>query len=168
MLVRKMIRALTVIAVMSIFTVVTGNRFALAEQKSKSSDDSLEGSWTVTIKEGPGTPELPSWYKALVTFNPGGGLVATITDALLKTGHGAWTQTGKRKFAVTILLFQFDPIGKFLGTLKARATLKLHGKSDTFESDDYQFEFFDPDGNSIGFFGVGTAHGTRIAVELLP
>ena len=167
MLVSKMMRALTVIAVISILTVVTGNRFGLAEQKSKSSEDSLEGSWVVTIKEGPGTPELPSWYKALVTFSPGGGLVATITDALLKSGHGAWVQTGKRKFAVTILLFQFDPAGNFLGTLKARATLRVRSKSDTFDSDDYQFEFFDPDGNPTGFAGEGTAHGTRIEVEPL-
>jgi hypothetical protein len=167
MLVRKMMRPLTLIAVLSILTLVNANRFALAEPKSKSSEDSLEGAWAVTIKEGAGTPQLPSWYKALVTFSSGGGLVATITDPLLKSGHGAWIQTEKRKFAVTILLFQFDPIGNFLGTLKARATLKLHGNSDTFDSDDYQFEFFDPDGNPTGFVGVGTAHGTRIAVERL-
>ncbi len=55
MRVSKMMRALTVIAMISILTVVTGNRFALAEQKSESSEDSLEGSGIVTIKEGPGT-----------------------------------------------------------------------------------------------------------------
>ena len=164
----RMMRSLTVIAVITILTVLTGNGFAFAEQRSNSSGDSLEGSWAVSIKEGPGTPDLPDWYQALVTFSPRGGLVATITDPLLKTGHGAWVQTGGRKFAVTILLFQFDSAGNFLGTLKARATLRVHNRSDTFDSDDYQFEFFDPDGNPTGFVGVGTAHGTRVKVELLP
>lgn len=167
MLVSKMMRGLAVIALITILPVVTVTRLALAEQKRESSNDPLQGSWAVTITEGPGTPDLPNWYKALVTFSPGGGLVATITDALLKTGHGAWVQTGKRKFAVTILLFQFDPTGSFLGTLKARATLRVHDKSDTFDSDDYQFEFFDPDGNPTGFVGVGIAHGVRIKVEPL-
>ena len=164
-------RALAVIALIAILPVVTVTRFALAEQKRESSNDPLAGSWAVTITEGPGTPDLPNWYKALVTFSPGGGLVATITDALLKTGQGAWAEIGKHQFAVTILLFQFDPAGNFLGTLKARATLKVHkvhGKSDTFDSDDYQFEFFDPDGNPTGFVGVGIAHGVRIKAEPLP
>jgi hypothetical protein len=77
-------------------------------------------------------------------------------------------KTRKERFAVTILLFQFSPAGLFLGTLKARATLEVNDKSDTFDSDDYQFEFFDSVGNPTGFVGVGTAHGTRIKVEPLP
>lgn len=137
---------------------------SFADQKS----ESLEGSWTVTITAGAGTPVLPKWYKALVTFTPAGGLVATITDPLLNSGHGAWDKKKKQDFAITILLFQFDPDGNFLGTLKARATLKLRHSGDTFDSDDYQFEFFDPDGKPTGFVGVGTAHGTRINVEPLP
>jgi len=128
----------------------------------------LEGSWTVGITGGQGTPDLPSWYKAQVTFTPGGGLVATITDASIQTGHGAWVQVGKRKFAITISLFQFDESGNFVGTLKARATLKVDKKSQTFASDDYQFELVDPNGNPTGLAGVGTAHGERIKAEALP
>jgi hypothetical protein len=145
-----------------ILTIASASAFA--DNKPKG----LEGSWRVTITAGPGTPELPPWYQALVTFDPSGGLVATITDPLLKTGHGAWEKNGRQTFPVTILLFQFGPDGEFLGTLKARATLKLNDRSDTFDSDDYQFEFFDPDGNPTGFVGTGAAHGTRIRVEPLP
>lgn len=160
----RVIQTLTAIVVVAF---LTAPGVALAEQKSKA-NNLLEGSWTVTITEGPGTPDLPSWYKAHVTFTPGGGVVATITDANIKTGHGTWVQLGKRKFAVTILLAQFDGQGNFLGTLKARATLQVDKKSQTFDSDNYQFEFFDPDGNPTGVLGVGSAHGVRIKGEPLP
>jgi hypothetical protein len=150
-------------AVITLFFVATGGFSAFADQAKE-----LQGSWRVTITAGAGTPDLPSWYQALVTFNADGGLVATITDPLLNTGHGAWGKKEKDSFSVTILLFQFSPEGSFLGTLKARATLSLNHKSDTFESDDYQFEFFDPDGNPTGFVGIGAAQGTRIKVDPLP
>ena len=167
MLMSKTTRILTVTAMIAFLTVPGREGGVHAEQATRAPESLLLGSWSVRIQEGPGTPDLPDWYKALVTFSPGGGLVATITDALLKTGHGTWVKTGNRRFAVTILLFQFDSAGNFLGTLKARATLKINRTSDTFDSDDYQFEFFDPDGNPTGFVGVGTAHGTRIKAEPL-
>ena len=144
--------------------------FAVGPAVSFADDNSkgLEGSWRVTITGGSGTPELPRWYQALVTFDRNGGLVATITDPFLNTGHGAWAKTGKKAFAVTILLFQFSRDGAFLGTLKARATLRSNREGDSFDSDDYQFEFFDPDGKPTGFLGIGAAHGSRIKVEPLP
>jgi hypothetical protein len=160
---RRSIQMLTAIVVVAVVSALTGGGTAVAGQKPKSND--LLGSWTVSITEGPGTPDLPTWYRAHVTFTPGGGLVATITDANIKTGHGTWTQVGKRRFAITILLPQFDPGGSFVGTLKARATLQVNKKSQTFDSDDYRFELLDPDGNSTGFTGSGTAHGARIKVE---
>ena len=164
MLKKRILRTLIVTGVITILIAATDSHSSFAYQKSKL----LEGSWIVTITGGQGTPDLPSWYKAHVTFSRGGGLVATITDPLLSTGHGAWSKTGKREFAITILLFQFDLAGNFLGTLEARATLTVDDNSDTFDSDDYQFEFFDPDRNPTGFVGVGAAHGTRINVEPLP
>lgn len=164
MLRKSILRPFVVAGVVVIVVVAIGSASSFADQKSKR----LRGSWSVTITGGPGTPTLPTWYKALVTFGPGGGLVATITDPLLNTGHGAWRKNGAQAFSVTILLTQFDPAGQFLGTLKARATLELDDVSDTFDSDDYQFEFFDPDGNPTGFVGVGAAHGTRVNVEPLP
>jgi hypothetical protein len=156
------IRILSAIVVIAALTAVSASS-SVAAQKSKS--DALLGSWSVSITEGAGTPDLPSWYKAYVTFTPGGGLVATITDANIKTGHGTWAQVGKRTFAITVFLPQFDSAGSFAGTLKARATLHVDKKSRTFDSDDYRFEFFDPDGNPTGLAGVGTAHGVRIQAE---
>jgi hypothetical protein len=159
----RSIRILIAIVVAAAVTTSSAGGVAVAGQKSKSND--LLGSWRVTITEGPGTPDLPSWYAAYVTFTPGGGLIATITDADIQTGHGTWAQVGKRRFAITILLPQFQPDGSFVGTLKARATLQVNKKSQTFDSDNYRFELFDPDGNSTGFAGTGIAHGVRIPVE---
>jgi hypothetical protein len=156
--------ALTTIAVTVILTTLIGGGVAQGAEKAKTKA-SLEGSWTVRITGGPGTPALPTWYGAQMTAIPGGGLIATITDPNIQTGHGAWRQVGKRSFAVTILLLQFDSKGDFQGTLKARATLRVNRKSQAFESKDYRFEFFDPNGVPTGFSGVGAAHGTRIKVE---
>ena len=155
--------ASVVVAVVA--AALVGSQVALPAQQSKAkTDTALTGSWNVRITGGAGTPSLPSWYQADVTFDRDGGLVATITDPSIQTGHGAWTRVGNRKYAVTIFLFQFDQSGNFQGTLRARATLKLDKKARTFNSSDYRFDFFNPDGNPTGFSGVGQAHGTRITV----
>ena len=160
----RIMRIVVLIGVTTVFLAALGSYPSFADEKS----ESIEGSWTVTITGGPGTPPLPTWYGALVTFTPNGGLISTITDPLITTGHGSWARTKKHNFAITILLRQFDPTGKFLGTLKARATLKVRQSGDEFSSDDYRFEFFDPNGSPTGFTGVGAAHGKRIDVEPLP
>ncbi len=127
----------------------------------------IEGAWIVSITGGPGTPSLPSWYRALATFTHDGGLIETITDPLIGTGHGRWVKTHGHEYAVTTLLFRFDATGDFLGTLKARATLALSKTGNEFDSSEYLFEFFDRDGNLLAS-GTGTAHGTRLTVEALP
>jgi len=127
----------------------------------------IVGAWRVFISGGPGTPPLPDWYQALATFTRDGGLIETITDPSIGTGHGRWVKTHRRQFAVTTLLFQFDAAGVFVGTLKARANLTLDKAGNEFTSDKYLFEFFDRDGNLLTS-GVGAAHGTRIEVEPLP
>jgi hypothetical protein len=71
-----------------------GSFSAFADESAKG----LQGSRRVTIRGGAGTSELPSWYQALVTFTADGGLVATITDPLLQTGHGAWGKKGEKDF----------------------------------------------------------------------
>ena len=96
------------------------------------SKGALEGSWRVSIAGGTGTPTLPDWYGALVTFTHEGGLVATITDGTISTGHGAWAKIGSHTFAITIELRKFDPDGTFLGTLKASATISLNNAATQF------------------------------------
>jgi hypothetical protein len=120
----------------------------------------LQGLWKVTITGVSGAPPSPSQYH--VIFGPRGGLTAKVADPFLNTGYGLWRKVGERTFAVTILMFQFDASGQFLGTEKVQATLELNKKSDVFDSDDYHFEFFNPDGTSTGITGDGTAHGTRL------
>jgi hypothetical protein len=156
--------ALTAIVVAASLTALIGGGIGSAATKSKP-QVAFNGSWSVTITGGPGTPALPTWYGAQLTVVPDGGLVATITDPDIQTGHGAWRQVGKRSFAVTILLFQFERSGAFAGTLKARATLRLDKKSQTFSSNDYRFQFFDVNGAPTALSGIGSAHGTRIGVE---
>ena len=129
------------------------------------SKGALEGSWRVTITGGEGTPTLPDWYGALVTFTHEGGLVATITDGTISTGHGAWSKVGNHEFAITIELRGFDAGGNFTGTLKATATITVNNAATQFTSDEYQFEFFDPNGNPTGFSGIGQAAGTRISAS---
>jgi hypothetical protein len=162
----KLVPILATAAAVAVLAALIGNGVAFPQGKSRQSSNPLLGSWTTRITEGPGTPNLPDWYRARVTFTPGGGLVATITDPQLVTGHGAWRRVGKRKFAVTIFLAQFNQQGKFQGTLEAHARLRV-GRN-TFGSHNYQFELLDPDGKPTGFSGGGTARGTRIGVEPLP
>ena len=132
------------------------------------SKGALEGSWRVVITGGVGTPTLPAWYGALVTFTREGGLVATITDGAISTGHGAWSKVANHEFAITIELRQFDAVGNFAGTLKATATITVDNAATQFTSDEYHFEFFDPDGDPTGFSGIGQATGTRISVSPAP
>ena len=134
---------------------------------STGSRQRLDGTWLVSITGGTGTPILPDWYRARVTFTPSGGVVATITDGQVSTGHGAWTRTGDRTFAVTIVLNQLSA-GSFLGTVTARATIALNEAGDEFTGDPYEFEFADQDGVPTGFSGVGVAHGSRVTVAPAP
>jgi hypothetical protein len=130
--------------------------------------EGIEGAWIVSITGGPGTPTLPNWYRALATFTDDGGLIQTITDPSIGTGHGRWSRLRRDQgFAVTTLLFRFDATGDFQGTLKARGTLTLDRTGNQFSGDPYVFEFFDRDGHFIST-GRGVAVGKRITVEPLP
>src|SRR5437773_1227389 len=160
---RAILRSFITVGITIVLVVGIGGPSAFAENAK-----GLQGSWRVKITGGAGTPELRSWDQSLVTFGGDGGLVATMTDPFLNTGHGTWGKKEKNTFAVTILLFQFSPEGSFLGTLKARATLSLSDKLDSFSSDDYQFECFGPDGSPTCCVCIGAARGTRIKAEPLP
>jgi hypothetical protein len=151
-----------IIAIGVLWTVVNPRQVLAGE------GDGIPGAWVVSITGGPGTPPLPNWYRALATFTDDGGLIQTITDPSIGTGHGRWSKLhGGRGFAVTTLLFRFDASGDFQGTLKARGTLTLDRTGNQFTSDPYVFEFFDRDGNFVGT-GRGVAVGKRITVEPLP
>jgi hypothetical protein len=101
----------------------------------------------------------------LVTFTHEGGLVATITDGAISTGHGVWTKVGNHEFAITIELRQFDAGGNFAGTLKATATIMVNNAATQFTSEEYRFGFFDQNGSPTSFSGIGQATGTRMSAS---
>jgi hypothetical protein len=146
------------ITVILVTAMVTQSRLSSASSPGQQ----MEGSWLVAVA-GEG---LPRWYSALATFTRDGGVVQTVTDPLISTGHGEWVRTGDREFAVTTLLLRFDETGDFIGTIKGRAVFKLNETLDELTSDRYLWELFDRDGNPLSS-GVGTAQGTRIRVEPL-
>jgi hypothetical protein len=74
-------RRLIVTGLVAVLVMGVVRASAFADDKAKG----LAGSWRVTITGGAGTPELPTWYQALVTFTADGGLVATITDPFFST-----------------------------------------------------------------------------------
>ena len=125
----------------------------------------IVGSWDVTITslKWPGG-SLPDWYRARATFGRSGGLVQTVTDPFITTGHGTWKKIAPRTFAVTTFLSQFAPDGTFLGTIKASATILVRLDGKHFKGEPYRFEFFDPDGKLL-LTGSGVARGTRIRAE---
>jgi hypothetical protein len=143
------------------FTIVAG---ALPSHAT-SPPPLIVGSWDVTITslEWPGGP-LPDWYRARATFGRSGGLVQTVTDPFITTGHGTWKKTALRTFAVTTFLSQFAPDGTFLGTIKANATIVVRPDGKRFKGEPYQFELFDADGKLV-LTGSGVARGTRIKAE---
>src|SRR2546430_4113340 len=100
--------------------ILTGVVLTVVAQRSSFADEQgkIEGAWVISITGGEGTPPLPNWYRALATFTHEGGLIETITDPSIGTGHGRWVKSRGQEFAITTLLFRFGATGDFLGTLR--------------------------------------------------
>lgn len=132
----------------------------------------IDGSWRLTVTAvDPPLGELSS----LLTLIPGGGVIEsrrpyvpfTPFGPLLESGgHGAWTRTGGRGFAVQFMfLLQGAPDGptpgQDLGTDNIRMQLRLSGPSHltgTFRS-----QIKDPS-DAVLFTVSGTVAGTRLEV----
>ena len=153
------------LAVVLTVAVLTG---PCPSQADDSHGPSIVGAWEVTITslDWPGGP-LPDWYRARATFTQDGGLVQTVTDPFITTGHGSWAKRGAREFAVTTRLSQFANDGAFLGTIVARATIQVSRDGTGFIGDPYRFEFLDSDGDTV-LTGSGVARGRRIPVVPIP
>lgn len=116
----------------------------------------LVGSWLLdTDADDPANP--PS----LARFSADGGYVQTDADGA--TAIGAWEASGEQTATVTFLFLNAEG-DQFFGTGKVRATVEVDSSGDTFTAT-YTIEFTDPDGNSEGEFGPGSATATRLAVE---
>ena len=96
----------------------------------------IVGTWRVSFTRP------PSKGYALVTFISDGTSVRTTDKSpLMSPSHGAWQQTGERKFQATWFAFKFDAHGAYIGNQQAvfRVTISA-------------------DGNSLTGAGVGTAY----------
>ena len=133
--------------------------------------DRLEGSWLVTVTSNGAPP-----FKGLITFNNGGGLIASAQgDILLNpppgvppvatAGHGVWEKTGSRRYAFTFRQILYGSDGSYQGEAKIRHKITLNTPGNRW-SGQLQVEYFDADGNVV-FSGSGTEQATRIEVEPL-
>ena len=141
------------------------------ESSDLQQSDRLEGSWLVTVTPN-GTPP----FKGLITFNNGGGLIASAQgDILLNpppgvppvatAGHGVWEKTGNRRYAFTFIQILYGSDGSYQGEVKIRRKITLNNSGSRW-SGQLQSEIFDADGNVV-FSGSGTEQATRIEVEPL-
>lgn len=142
----------------------------ILEPSDSQQSDRLEGSWRVTVTPPNGAPS----FIGLITFNRGGGLIASAQgDILLNpppgvppvatAGHGAWEKTGNRRYAFTFIQILYGSDGSYQGEAKSRHKITLNNRGNRW-SGQLQFEIFDADGNVV-FSGSGTEHATRIEVE---
>jgi len=133
--------------------------------------DRLEGSWLVTVTSNGAPP-----FKGLITFNNGGGLIASAQgDILLNpppgvppvatAGHGVWEKTGSRRYAFTFRQILYGSDGSYQGEAKIRHKITLNTPGNRW-SGQLQVEYFDADGNVV-FSGSGTEQAARIEVEPL-
>jgi hypothetical protein len=86
----------------------------------------IEGSWILSIDEGPTT------FAALGSFSAGG--VFSGTGSLdrvnpVSTLMGSWKRTGPNRFDSTAYFFAFDPAGNAVAMLKANQIFHLNGRN---------------------------------------
>jgi hypothetical protein len=86
----------------------------------------IEGSWILSIDEGPTT------FTALGSFSAGG--VFSGTGSLdrvnpVSTLMGSWKRTGPNRFDSTAYFFAFDPAGNAVAMLKANQTFHLNSRN---------------------------------------
>lgn len=132
----------------------------------------ITGSWIVTVSP----TGAPFTFQGLLTFTDGGGVIASAQgDILLNAppgvaavataGHGSWARTGPHEYSFTFRQIFYDADGDFQGGAKIRNVATMDSSGAVWTSQ-FQFEWFDADGNVI-FAGDGTQHATRIEVEPL-
>lgn len=161
---------LTLIMV-GILSVLAGVATAQTGKAEAASSNDIIGSWLVTV-----TPEgAPVSFKGLITFDKGGGLVASAQgDVLLNAppgvppvataGHGSWVRTGNRMFRFTFRQIFSNADGTYAGGAKISHTARLntHG---TIWTGTMSVIYYDADDNVV-FTGTGTETAVRINAEL--
>lgn len=120
----------------------------------------IVGTWLLDV-----TPTQPAGEprsQALVTFMPGGGLVATESDSPT-VGLGSWKALNPTRVAMTGQHFAFNPKGAPAGRAVVRAEATVRGDQ---LSGPYSVQRFDTHGRLVQS-GRGTTRGRRFAVQPL-
>jgi hypothetical protein len=147
------IAALVALAVPSITVARTGKHHLRSEHRSAV----IIGTWDVQV-----SPEGQTPFPALLTFNRGGGVVATESDAP-GTGLGSWAKTGGNRYALAFKTFIFTPDGQPGGWVVVRSQVTL---TEDKLSGPFKFDVFDPTGTKVQS-GSGTATATRFVIPEL-
>jgi hypothetical protein len=104
---------------------------ALADPPSLSSDNTLTGTWTVTVDRP--APLAP--LKSVQVFTSGGTMIemANEPQAGRTAQYGVWERIEGRLYAATGTFYRFDAKGNFVGTTKINRTIELGPDGNTFQ-----------------------------------
>jgi len=125
----------------------------------------LTGSWLGSVSYSGEAP-----FQAFSTFGKDGTFVGSAQgDVLLAEGvvfssqHGAWTDKGRKKFALKMLILFYDSNTELIVTLRLRFRIKLLSRN-TWRATFAQDEIL-PDGTVVNDILSGTAEARRIRVN---
>jgi len=133
---REVLKSAGAVGAAGLLAVVSGPQVAAADEGEDDRDSkSPAGTWFET-DEG-----ATFKFGVLVTFDLGGGLVATADIDSIKNSnllgsptHGSWVKTGGRSYRWFGKAFSFnDTTGVLDGTYEIKETLTLNERGDRFE-----------------------------------
>ena len=121
----------------------------------------LSGSWFGELN----IPNIPQ-LRVFMIYSPDGTITATSSNnpAVESHQYGAWVRVGDRLFSLTVLGFNYDAKGNYIGYRKIRATISLTPDLSEFQGDG-EADILDPAGNVLFSVPTLTVHGKRIVVE---
>lgn len=150
---RILLPALALVATLALPSATSARQTRSREHGHRGSQQIL-GTWSATV-----TPDGQPSFQSLVTFEAGGGLTQTESDAP-GTGLGAWEQVGRDRYQFAFETFIFTNTGAPGGHVIVRSLSTL---SDGTLSGPFKFDVYDPSGNVVQS-GSGTATATRFQI----
>jgi hypothetical protein len=125
-------------------------------------EQKLLGAWNVEVT----TVAQGTTFPALLTFTPGGGMIADEPPLPFETsGHGNWVKHGGDKVAYTFVALIGSTEGPLSARLKVVGTLNFDVGKDQWAGP-FKIDVFDPEGNVV-LSDRGTFRLKRITVESL-
>lgn len=133
---REVLKRAGAVGAASVVAMVSTAQLAAAdEREDRGESKAVAGTWFET-DEGTGFK-----FGVLVTFDSGGGLVATADIDSIKNSnllgsptHGTWVRTGARSYRWFGKAFSFNDVtGALDGTYEIKETLALNDAGDRFE-----------------------------------